>query len=322
MIRNVSQWFRAQFGRWLKKRLPAARSITLDRHRLFVFPSRAGFGFLLFVVVILLVAINYQNNMVFGLAFLLSSLLVITILHTWGNLSGLTVSSLRAIPVFAGESACFEIRISRPVRGARHAITLSWLDGDSTHVSLLEESEAVVELSLAARRRGVLRPGRLLIESHYPLGLVRCWSWIDLALETLVYPQPLESGFDSVNSGETEFGEILANLAGDDYYGLREYQAGDSLKQVAWKHYARGHDLQTRQFAAYRDHQLWLDYEMFTGDVEARLSALCFEVLRVEANNEEYGLRLPGVEIEPGKGDRHRERVLSALALFQDGAGQ
>ncbi|WP_078455935.1 DUF58 domain-containing protein [Solemya velum gill symbiont] len=321
MMQNARQWFRAQFGRWLKKRLPAARSITLDRHRLFVFPSRAGFGFLLFVVVILLVAINYQNNMVFGLAFLLSSLLVITILHTWGNLSGLTVSSLRAIPVFAGESAVFEIRISRPERGARHAITLAWPDGDSAYTSLLEEKEVIVELSLPAHRRGVLRPGRLLIETHYPLGLVRCWSWIDLALETLVYPQPLESEFHSGDSGETDSGEVMVNLAGDDYYGLREYQPGDSLKQVAWKHYARGHDLQTRQFAAYRDHQLWLDYEAFTGGVEARLSALCFEVLRVEANREEYGLRLPGIEIEPGKGDRHREQVLSALALFQGGAG-
>lgn len=322
MIQNVRQWFRAKFSHWLKKRLPAARSITLNRHRLFVFPSTAGFGFLLFVVVILLVAINYQNNMVFGLAFLLSSLLVITILHTWGNHSGVTVSSLRAIPVFAGESACFEIRVSRPERGARHAITLTWPDGDSAYVSLLEEKEAVVELSLPARRRGILRPGRLLIESHYPLGLVRCWSWIDLALETLVYPQPLEGGFHSGNSGETDSGEIVVHLTGDAYYGLREYQAGDSLKQVAWKYYARGHNLQTRQFAAYRDHQLWLDYETFTGDVETRLSALCFEVLRVEANKEEYGLRLPGVEIEPGKGDGHRERALSALALFQGGAGQ
>ncbi len=321
MIQSVRQWFRKQFSRWLKKRLPAARSITLDRHRLFVFPSRVGFGFLLFVVVILLVAINYQNNMVFGLAFLLSSLMVVTILHTWANLSGLTVSSLRAIPVFAGESACFNIRISRPAQGDRHAIILTWPDDDSAYVSLLEENEAVVELSLPARRRGILRPGRLLIESHYPLGLVRCWSWIDLALETLVYPQPLEKGSHADNSGETDSGEVLVNLAGDDYYGLREYQAGDSLKQVAWKHYARGHDLQTRQFAAYRDHQLWLDYESYTGDVETRLSALCFEVLRVEANKEEYGLRLPGIEIEPGKGDRHREQVLGALALFQGGAG-
>jgi uncharacterized protein (DUF58 family) len=52
-------------------------------------------------------------------------------------------------------------------------------------------------------------------------------------------------------------------------------------------------------------------------DREARLSRLCYWVLQVDAGNDEYGLRLPGIEIAPNRGPQHREEVLKILALFE-----
>jgi uncharacterized protein (DUF58 family) len=55
---------------------------------------------------------------------------------------------------------------------------------------------------------------------------------------------------------------------------------------------------------------------MFAGmGTERRLSHLCYWALQFESRNEEYGLRLPGLVLEPGVGERHRDRVLQALAL-------
>ena len=39
----------------------------------------------------LITAINYQNNMSFALTFLLATLFVVGVLHTYANLSGLTI---------------------------------------------------------------------------------------------------------------------------------------------------------------------------------------------------------------------------------------
>jgi uncharacterized protein (DUF58 family) len=50
--------------------------------------------------------------------------------------------------------------------------------------------------------------------------------------------------------------------------------------------------------------------------VEQRLSHLCYWALEFDRQEEEYGLRLPGVVIEPGMGERHRDQVLQALALY------
>ncbi|MBD3647988.1 MAG: DUF58 domain-containing protein, partial [Pseudomonadales bacterium] len=64
----------------------------------------------------------------------------------------------------------------------------------------------------------------------------------------------------------------------------------------------------------------WLDWDNFQGlDREARLSRLCYQVIRLSSGNDEYGLRLPGLTIEPSRGAEHREAVLRALALFETG---
>ena len=55
--------------------------------------------------------------------------------------------------------------------------------------------------------------------------------------------------------------------------------------------------------------------------MEQRLSNLCYWALQYAARGDEYGLRLPGVTIEPGTGQRHQEQVLKALALFGAGGG-
>ena len=57
-----------------------------------------------------------------------------------------------------------------------------------------------------------------------------------------------------------------------------------------------------------------------TAEAEARLSVLCQWVLQAEDFGQAYGLRLPGREIAPSRGEVHRTRCLEALATFE-GAG-
>ena len=81
--------------------------------------------------------------------------------------------------------------------------------------------------------------------------------------------------------------------------------------------FAKGQPLQTKQYTAYADRSVWLDWALFDGlPIEQRLSHLCHWVLEFDRTNEEYGLRLPGVVVPPGMGDGHRQKVLRHLALF------
>ena len=112
-------------------------------------------------------------------------------------------------------------------------------------------------------------------------------------------------------------GAAVPALGSDDFYGFRDYRSGDSLRQIHWKGLARGMAPQSKQYGAYASRSAWLDWEMFPGvGVEQRLSHLCHWALEFEGRGEEYGLHMPGVRIEPGTGERHRDRVLQALALY------
>jgi uncharacterized protein (DUF58 family) len=95
------------------------------------------------------------------------------------------------------------------------------------------------------------------------------------------------------------------------------YQLSDSPRHVAWKAVARTDDMLTKQFTGQAAAELWLDFERLPAalGLEQRLSRLAGWVLAAERSGAHYGLRLPGVEIAPARGDSHAAACLRALAL-------
>ena len=311
-------WRSVWFQRWLNRRLPPANAVILNQSNIFILPTRQGVYFLALIFFMVLAAINYQNSLIFALAFLLLSLFMVSILHTFGNLSGLTVQAGTARAAFAGEDASFSVRLSR--QGERHheAIVLGWDPERLIGADLIEDEAALTRLFVQSKRRGRLNPGRLLIQTHYPVGLFRAWSWIDLDMAAVIYPRPVYATELPTGVGVNPDGELLQRNGVDDFYGFRDYQPGDSLRHVAWKSFARTGDLLVKEFAASVDRQVWLDWELFPNlDLESRLSRLCYWVVTLGKSDDEYGLRLPGLEIEPGKGPEHQEYLLRELALFE-----
>ena len=314
---DFMQGLRARFRQWVNRRIPPARAVTLDQKRIFIFPSRVGFFFGLCLLVMLLAAINYQNNMSYALTFLLATLFIVATLHTYANLSGLTIRALRAQSVFPGQQAEFDVQIERGKQREHFGLHVKWPQSTESLVNLVDQDLVRVQLHTAVGGRGWYSPGRLLLESTYPLGLLRCWTWVDLDLHAMVYPQPKASPELPGLAADESDGAATPVIGSDDFYGFRDYRRGDSLRQIHWKGLARGQSLQTKQYGAYADRSVWLDWDMFAGlGSEQRLSHLCYWALEFESRNEEYGLRLPGGLIEPGTGEKHRDRVLQELALF------
>lgn len=306
-----------RYRQWVDWRLPASRHTRLNNRRLFVFPTRAGFAYIGLLVVLWLVATNYENNLVFAATALLGSLLVIAIFHTFLNLSGVTVEAGRSFPGFCGGHAEIEITLSQTSKRHRESISLAYASSDSVTVSLPGSERTSATLAVEATHRGWLDPGRVTIATVYPLGLIRAWTILDIKTSALVYPRPIraEAQLQSVTApGE----DSRAAMPGrEDFRSLDRYQRGEPLTHIAWKHFARERGLYTKHYSDPVDERVWLDWDAFPGlATEARLSALCEWLLRLQGERIEYGLRLPGVEITPAKGDSHRDRILKALALY------
>lgn len=304
--------------RWQQRRAAGAARIELDGKRLFILPSRSGSGFALVLLLNLLAAINYQNSMVYALVFLLGSVFVVAILHTYRNLAGLVISAAPVTPVFAGEHARFTLRLES--QGREHqAIGLGWSAGVAQYFDVAAAHVQALELSLPSAARGWLVAPPIRIQSGFPLGVLQVWSWLDTQQAALVYPQPLQGELPLRGVSRTDSAAASQRLAGpgvDDFQGLKVYQPGDSWRRMDWKAWSRGDGLLIKDFADHAAEELALDFLALGGDVEQRLSRLCYWVLELSRREQPFALDLPGQHLPAASGIAHRDACLRALALY------
>ncbi|MDP6377230.1 MAG: DUF58 domain-containing protein [Pseudomonadales bacterium] len=306
----------SRFGQWLDRRIPPGKRITLSQHNVFIFPTRMGFVFGGLIVVLILGAINYQSSLVYGVAFLLGTMLLIGILYTFRNLSGVSLELVGTRAGFVGEDIGFDVRLVRPQGRGREGIQIGWPDGIKQWAELCDQEADTVRMYVKGTRRGWLRPGRLLVETYYPLGLLRAWTWVDLNAAGLVYPKPIFTDIPAGTYGRRDEGELIDPLGSDDFTDLKTYLPGDSVKHIIWRSYARSDELMVKRYASFVEPRLWFDLDQIPGGVEERLGRLTGLALRATRLEREFGLRLDGMEIAPGVGDAHLEQVLRELALY------
>lgn len=303
--------------RWLLKRIPPGPSMRLDQRRIFIMPTPVGMTFLAALLLMLVAAINYQNSLAYALTFLLGSVYLVAILHTWRNLAGLTLQAGSSQAVFLGEQARMQVRLES--RGRLYqAVALGWPKSGLQLVDVPAGGTCEVELSLPTEHRGWLRPGRLRVESRFPLGILVAWSWVDLQLAALVYPRPVEGELLPASGAaeEEREGSCVAGPGIDDYQGLKAWQPGDSRRRLNWKAYSRGQGLLVKDFTALLGQEPLLDLDALDGDIEVRLSVLCHWVVELSARQQPFVLQIGGTVIGPDAGVDHRNRCLRELAVF------
>lgn len=312
---------RQPFQVWARSRYAKGQKVRLNQNRIFILPSRAGAVYIGVSLILLLIGMNYENNLVHAVAFLMLSFFILAILHTYSNLSGIEISAKHGYSCFAGEQAEFDIGLKASGRRERENIQLRWRDGTEQTVACVSTSGDEVRLFHHTSKRGNLSPQPLRISTSYPLGLLIAWSWLELDMSATVYPAPARCHMSLTSSPAQGDGHLHSQDEGEDFAGLEQYVPGMPLKHIAWKNYARGQGLHAKTFHTEVDQQCWFDWEMLTGlGTENRLSALCYLILQAEKNGDHYGLRIPGFTCEPGRGEAHRSKLLTALALFPGGA--
>jgi uncharacterized protein (DUF58 family) len=315
-LRNDPRWVNWFYGFAPPERGP----VRLGHRRVYIVPTRLGWMFGGVLAILLVGSINYALALGFALTFLLGGLGFAGMIHTARNLARLEVTAGRCEPVFAGDAAQFALRIDNPSHFDRPSILVRHVaSGVQLVLDVPARSAAEAVLGIRAERRGWLPLGRVMLETRFPLGMFRAWSYIEPELRCLVYPRPARSVLPQA-SGRESGGRANAQGGGNaDFAGLRMYQPSDSPRHIAWKRAAQSDDLLTKQFSDEAADELWLDWQLTNPrlDVEERLRVLAGWVLAAERAGARYGLRLPGREIAPGRDDAKRAQCLEALALFE-----
>ena len=271
-------------------------------------------------------AISQGNSAAYLLMFFLGSLVVVSAIHAHYALVGLEMRVGRIPAVFAGESARVPVEVFNPTRRYRMALSVApsgYVFKEAEHVmfrNLEPGGTEAAELVMETERRGRVPLRRLALTTIYPLGFFRSWRYEPTDAACIVYPLP--AGTMPLPMGVSLTADVPAGTGakGDDYTGARPYQIGESQRHVDWRAVARGQPLLVKQFSGSGSRRLWLEYQDVTvlKDVEARLAQISRWIVDAEREGFAYGLRLPGFEAEPARGETHYHRCLGALAVFDE----
>ncbi len=316
----IALGLRDRIADWISRpRFPESGAVVLTQRRVYILPTRAGFGFALVLLLTLTGSINYALSLGFILTFLLGGMAVISILHTYRNLAHLRVSAGRCLPVFAGDIAHLPVMLENAGARSRISIGVRQPDGRVRFADAAAHAVATIELQVAAKQRGYLRPGRFRLFTRFPIGLTYAWSNLDFDWACVVYPAPELPPVPLPPTAQPSGAATMHTPGDDDFAGLRTYHPGDSPRRIAWKIVARTDVVMTKQFSGGGGDELWLDWEATASlrNKELRLSRLTRWVLDADTHGLSYGLRLPDVTVAPEVGDAHRRACLRALALFE-----
>ncbi len=298
----------------------AGPAVKLGRKKIYILPTRHGMAFAGVLAIMLAGAVNYNNSLAYAMTFLLTSLALVSMIHTYRNLAGLIISGRPASDVFAGNAACFRIDLDNPHRLARQGVVLREnLSPDETVVAveIPANSRQLATIMTTARRRGWQVLDKVTIASRAPFGIFRAWSPLQLELPVLIYPAPTGTQPLPREQSTSRRERGRDGQGREDFSSLREYQPGDSPKRIHWKLATHGEQLPVKLFESASTGNLLLrEDDVLTTDKEARLSQLCAWILEAQSLGLEYGLELGGKLTRPGTGAQHQRLCLRRLALY------
>lgn len=285
------------------------------RKRLRMRLAPAGWGFLGLIVCGFLLSINFSNNLIFAMTFLLIAIALVGWYFTRANLTGIVPADWRVEPVFAGQQAIFRLQVENRGRQDRYGLRVGAAGARPGEEQILHPGERI-EMVL---RRNAVKRGRLpreaaFIRSAFPLGLFAARLAAGELPACPVYPEPL--GAQPLPDRQSDRSAHQWKEAGS-YTDMRRYAPGDPLSRISWKALARFDELYTKEFdGAQGQAALWLRWnDVRVSAVEDKLSQLCRWVVDAHRLGREYGLELPGIVIAPASEEKHLRRCLEALAL-------
>lgn len=298
--------------------------------KIYILPTGHGLVFLLGIFVMIMTGATYSNNLIYLLAFVLFSIVMVSMVQTHNNLKKVEVRLIHIEEGFAGETARLDLRLGHGLKVFRQKIRVGlakneiFTSAGSELDFLPPQGAARLQLPFKTSRRGVFSLPNLVLETNYPIGLFRAWKTVRLDAEVFVYPAlkghrhlPLGRGYKE--SGETQ--KLSQGVSQEmDFKEHRPYREGESFRHIDWKIAARRGILLTKTFEGERDQILRFVYNSSqTGqEREDKLSQLAVWIHEAFKKGSSFELILPEKRLEAGADFYHYKASLRELARFEE----
>ena len=290
--------------------------LTLSHNSIYILPSKLGSGFLVVTALNFILAVNYQNNLILVMAYLMLVVMIFSLLLGYTNLKGLTLTYQRHIASYA--PACAQLELQLSVDKTCQALQFLYENKILTTIDEITIPSQLVCLDLPLNQRGEYSLKRLKIISRYPFGLVSTWSYMQLPYSVFVYPQQLKpvQQTSQQHDQSMDVGDHKNTHTSDEFDGLIPHQTGMNMRRVSWKHYAKTQQLMVKEFVNYSAHSVVFDFNQLQGNTETRLQQLSYLISQAYQQGTPYGLQLESSNFAVNDGKQHCQNCLQALSRF------
>lgn len=289
--------------------------------QLYIVPTLDGLKLLALNLILLIMGLVYANNYVLLFNFILFCLFIGSMYYTHFNLQGLKLVSAKINPLHVNENGALTLLFKSKSSLGHHFLSVKLksplivTSNASFAFSMPEDvSNLKVDVPIKAQVRGVKTLTRVNIETKFPFHLFRAFTFFDIGLQVIVYPERTYLDLhESLSLAEEK------NGSDEDYY-LKNFSTGDSLKRIHWKKFAQTGKLFSKQMNSSEDLPVILGFSadnLSKAEKENELSSICFGLHELHSQNVFYGLALDKMIVEPGLSQYHLTKCLRALAEYE-----
>jgi len=272
-----------------------------------------AYGMLCFIL--LLMAMAYGNNLVYGVCFYLTVMGLGLARSINDNVNNCRIESVLAHEIFAGGPQKIQIQIRNVSNESLRQLELRLARKESpVTVNLQPHETKLVELLWTPPHRGYLQAPAVRLNSPYPSALFNAWKVKRFKDSVIAYP---------ALKGQKNYPE--AARASSESIGvlreIRDYKPGDSPRRIHWRSLAKNGQLRTMVHENQEGQSCYFNWDQVQGlKLEEKLSQLALWLHLAHKNGQPWTLKLPQHEFDSGHGTQAYHAALKHLALWQESA--
>lgn len=198
----------------------------------------------------LAVSLVLGNELMFLVTFSLLALMVLAKVFAFWTLRPLQFEASGTPEAVEGQTVSLKLRLVNKGILHRYLVEVELMPQDGIEVvepqhlvfgQLLPHQPSEANVKVKFRRRGLHPLGKAILCTQDPLGLFVAIREVQTAEKVLVYPYPKplpiepEGATESLRWEESKIHAPLPSMTGEEFWGVRPYQAGDPLRRIHWK---------------------------------------------------------------------------------------
>lgn len=286
-----------------------------------VYFTKAGWFYIIVTIVLGFAAVNTGNNLIFIIVSFLLAAMAISGFYGKKNINNININLKMPAEIYAESAFIVKMKVENEKKILdSYLLKMKFCESEIFFGRIGRKSSMEGKTDLMFQERGINRIKEIFLYSRFPFNFfVRC-KRIPVNSETVVFPKPVKSSESarSYSLNDAEGSTVKDNYASEELSSIRNYEYGDSLRLIHWKHFAKSDELKAKNFSGGLTSPVVIDMSGLDFVSEAEISAAAYDVIDLIKNNIPTGLKTDSDYFLPNVTNRHKLNLLRYLALYDD----